>query len=199
MIAAFLGCLLILFLLFQYLTWHPSEHEAPLMNVSADPRNVRGVEVTRRFFCPRRAQRALADVVHHEQLQGVVYRDGEEWILSVGRDLSLTRADGGTSPPVYYLRRAAPRIETEVPNADAVPHSVIDPTVLVGGGVTRHTDLATARAAWDAAAAVPDETVYLYYNGPSDPTYYVVRTKKGASNAVRTDPALTGTVYRRRA
>lgn len=81
-------------------------------------------------------------------------------------------------------------------------NSAINPTALVstaGGSapVVRFATLAEAVQAFPATDP-PGEATYIMTNGPNDPSYYVVRTKKEATGVVITVTGLPGTVYGRK-
>ena len=210
----FVGFLLLIFLLYQYLSWNSSlldDNHGVLMNVETQPQHIRGIDLEQRVVCPREAQLLLQRWVKKRDLRGVIYRDGSAWVVSAGKQLSVVPAHGSQpGVTVYYMRQNPPDITDDGNETSMVPkeleglvamhNSAINPAALngtPGAAVTRYNSMAEALAAWPSTDGA-DEITYLYFNGPNDPVYYVVRTKKGIANGIISIPSLPGTVYARR-
>jgi hypothetical protein len=217
LLAAFVGAVVFIFLLYQSISWNSGWRTSSphvLMNVTTQPGHIHGVEQEQRVFCPRRAQEVLSQFVLHQHMRGVLFRDGSVWVVSAGKELTVTRLPNGSSNLIlYYMRQRPPQIidETDpqpvtdaaprpvdVPNMVPVRNSAISTAALVSTTpVTRYSSLTAALESFPVTDAT-DERTYLLTNGPTDPSYYIVRTRKEVTNAVITAPGLPGTVYTRK-
>jgi hypothetical protein len=77
-------------------------------------------------------------------------------------------------------------------------NSAISTAALVATSpVTRYATLQAALQAFPGTDAAEERT-YLMTNGPNDPAFYIVRTRRDAADVVVTAPSLPGTVYARK-
>jgi hypothetical protein len=221
LIVAFVGTILFLFVLYHYVTWSVRSrisNTPVLMNVTTQAGYIRGIDREQRVFCPRKAQDILSQIVLQQQLRGVIFRDGSVWVVSAGKELTVTRfpptsADSRRMLTLYYMRQRPPQIiddgdvdrtpnttppPEEIPNMVAMANSAINTTALVSTSpVSRYVSLKDAVAAFPVTDAT-NEATYLMTNGPNDPAFYIVRTRKDAPDAIISFASLPGTVYRRK-
>ena len=96
---------------------------------------------------------------------------------------------------------AAPR-PVDVPNMVPERNSAISTAALVSTTPVRlhgprYSSLTAALESFPVTDTT-DERTYLLTNGPTDPSYYIFRTRKDVTDAVITAPGLPGTVCTRK-
>lgn len=167
--------LLMLFLLQRLLGKSEAPRRPRFLTLHAAPNGLHHVDGEMRVAGPLHAHNVLLNIAASGN-KGVVARVRDRWVVVYGRQLAVVVADPmGQSQALLYVRASAPGMLSAAPA----------PAPAAAAAVRRFESAEKARAAIPPGGEAQHAVLY---NGPNDPTYYLVDTSRCAVDTSSSPP-----------